>query len=198
MPRPSPFARTLARRTQLLIVAGIVLFVGGNQSNQLAQLFGRGTGYWTLAATAAQQIFDAGTLLHKFKGTQGAYDQAAALYRSTVITAFQNVADSLRALQSDANALAAAVAAEHAAATSLNITRKQLDLGQVAYLLLLQVEQTYETAVISLVQTRANRYADTAALFQAVGGGWWNRSDVVSTSQRTAKASNNSESQRQN
>jgi NodT family efflux transporter outer membrane factor (OMF) lipoprotein len=172
--------------------------VGGNQSNQLAQLFGRGTGYWTLAATAAQQIFDAGTLLHKFKGTQGAYDQAAALYRSTVITAFQNVADSLRALQSDANALAAAVAAEHAAATSLNITRKQLDLGQVAYLLLLQVEQTYETAVISLVQTRANRYADTAALFQAVGGGWWNRSDVVSTSQRTAKASNNSESQRQN
>jgi hypothetical protein len=104
-----------------------------------------------------------------------------SLYRSAVITAFQNVADSLRALQSDANALAAAVAAEHAAATSLNITRKQLELGQVAYLLLLQVEQTYETAVISLVQTRVNRYADTAALFQALGDGWWNRSDVLST-----------------
>jgi NodT family efflux transporter outer membrane factor (OMF) lipoprotein len=172
--------------------------VGGNQSNQLGQLFGRGTGYWTLAANVTQQVFDAGTLLHKFKGAQGAYDQAAALYRSTVITAFQNVADSLRALQSDANALAAAVAAEHAAATSLNITRKQLDLGQVAYLLLLQVEQTYETAVISLVQTRANRYADTAALFQALGGGWWNRSDVVSRPRRTANAGNNLESQRQN
>jgi outer membrane protein TolC len=106
-----------------------------------------------------------------------------------VITAFQNVADSLRALQSDANALAAAVAAENAAATSLGITRKQLELGQVGYLSLLTAEQTYQTAVVSLVQARANRYADTAALFQALGGGWWNRSDVASTSpKRQARA----------
>jgi NodT family efflux transporter outer membrane factor (OMF) lipoprotein len=166
---------------------------GGSQSNKISQLFGPGTGYWTLAASATQQIFDAGILLHKFKGAQGAYDQAAAQYRSTVITAFQNVADSLRALQSDANALTAAVAAEHAAATSLGITRKQLELGQVGYLSLLTAEQTYQTAVVSLVQARANRYSDTAALFQALGGGWWNRSDVVSRSQRTAKASNNLE-----
>jgi NodT family efflux transporter outer membrane factor (OMF) lipoprotein len=154
--------------------------VGGNQANRITQLFGPGTGYWTLAASVTQQLFDAGTLFHKLKGAQGAYDQAAAQYRSTVITAFQNVADSLRALQSDANALAAAVAAERAAKTSLDITQKQLDLGQVAYLLLLQSEQAYETALVSLVQARANRYADTAALFQALGGGWWNRSDVVS------------------
>ncbi len=152
---------------------------GGSQANKLSQLFGPGTGYWTLAASATQQIFDAGTLLHKFKGAQGAYDQAAAQYRSTVITAFQNLADSLRALQSDANALTAAVAAENAAVTSLGITRKQLELGQVGYLSLLTAEQTYQTAVVSLVQARANRYADTAALFQALGGGWWNRSDVA-------------------
>jgi NodT family efflux transporter outer membrane factor (OMF) lipoprotein len=170
---------------------------GGSDANKASQLFGPGTGYWTLAASATQQIFDAGTLLHKFKGTQGAYDQAAAQYRSTVITAFQNVADSLRALQSDANALTAAVAAEDAAATSLGITRKQLELGQVGYLSLLTAEQTYQTAVVSLVQARANRYADTTALFQALGGGWWNRSDVVSRPQRTAKARNNSESQLQ-
>jgi NodT family efflux transporter outer membrane factor (OMF) lipoprotein len=162
---------------------------GGSDANKASQLFGPGTGYWTLAASATQQIFDAGTLLHKFKGTQGAYDQAAAQYRSTVITAFQNVADSLRALQSDANALTAAVAAEDAAATSLGITRKQLELGQVGYLSLLTAEQTYQTAVVSLVQARANRYADTAALFQALGGGWWNRSDVASTSpKRQARA----------
>jgi NodT family efflux transporter outer membrane factor (OMF) lipoprotein len=153
--------------------------VGGNQANKITQLFGPGTGYWTLAASVTQQLFDAGTLFHKLKGAQGAYDQAAALYRGTVITAFQNVADSLRALQSDANALAASVAAEHAAKTSLDITRKQLELGQVAYLLLLQSQQAYETALISLVQARANRYTDTAALFQALGGGWWNRSDVA-------------------
>jgi NodT family efflux transporter outer membrane factor (OMF) lipoprotein len=167
---------------------------GGSQANNISQLFGPGTGYWTLAASATQQIFDAGTLLHKFKGAQGAFDQAAAQYRSTVITAFQNVADSLRALQSDANALTAAVAAEHAAATSLGITRRQLELGQVGYLSLLTAEQTYQTAVVSLVQARANRYADTAALFQALGGGWWNRSDILSRSQGTAKASNNLES----
>jgi NodT family efflux transporter outer membrane factor (OMF) lipoprotein len=172
--------------------------VGGSQANMISQLFGPGTGYWTLAASLTQPLFEGGTLLHRARAAQAAYDQAAAQYRSTVITAFQNVADSLRALQSDANALAAAVAAEKAAANSLNITKKQLDLGQVAYLLLLQAEQTYDTAVISLVQARANRYADTAALFQALGGGWWNRLDVVSRPQRTAKAGNNLESQRQN
>jgi NodT family efflux transporter outer membrane factor (OMF) lipoprotein len=156
--------------------------LGGNDANKITQLFGPGTGYWTLAATVTQPVFEGGTLLHRFRAAQGAYDEAAAQYRSTVITAFQNVADSLRALQSDANALAAAVAAEHAAATSLGITRRQLELGQVGYLSLVSAEQTYQTAVISLVQTRTNRYADTAALFQALGGGWWNRSDVASAS----------------
>ena len=104
-----------------------------------------------------------------------------AQYRSTVITACQNVADALRALQSDAKALTAAVAAEHAAATTLNITWRQLELGQVAYLLFINAEQAYQQAIVSLVLARANRYADTAALFQALGGGWWNRADVVST-----------------
>src|SRR5260370_1060505 len=168
---------------------------GSSQTNKIRQISGTGTGYWTLAASATQQIFDAGTLLHKFKGAQGAYDQATAQYRSTVITAFQNVADSLRALQSDANTLAAAVAAENAAATSLGITRKQLELGQVGYLSLLTAEQTYQTAVVSLVQAPANRYADTAALFQTLGGVWANRSDVVSRPQRTAKAGGNLASQ---
>jgi outer membrane protein TolC len=71
------------------------------------------------------------------------------------------------------------VAAERAAATTLNITRRQLELGQVAYLLFINAENTYEQTIISLVQARAASYADTAALFQALGGGWWNRKDVV-------------------
>jgi outer membrane protein TolC len=96
-----------------------------------------------------------------------------------VLTAFQNVADTLRALQYDADAVKAQFAAERAASENLAIARKALALGSISYLSLLNAEQTYQQALISLVQAKANRYADTAALFQALGGGWWNRSDVA-------------------
>jgi outer membrane protein TolC len=91
----------------------------------------------------------------------------------------QNVADALHALQSDADELAAAVASEQAAGQSLAIVRKQLELGQVAYLALLNAEQTYQTAKLALVQAQAARLTDTAALFQALGGGWWNQTEQV-------------------
>jgi len=100
------------------------------------------------------------------------------MYRSTVITAFQNVADALHALQSDAETLKAAYAAERAAFKSLEIARRQLQLGAIGYLGLLTTQTTYQTALVALVQAQAARYADTAALFQALGGGWWNREDV--------------------
>jgi len=101
------------------------------------------------------------------------------MYRSTVIAALQNVADTLHALQSDADTLKAAFAAERAAFESLEITRMQLQFGAVNYLSLLTAQNTYQTALIALVQAQAARYADTAALFQALGGGWWNREDVL-------------------
>jgi outer membrane protein TolC len=151
----------------------------GGTSTQIAELFTPGNIFWSLAGSVTQMIFDGGTLLHKKRAAVAAFDQAAAQYRSTVITAFQNVADALRALQNDADAVKAQVAAEHAAAESLDIVRRQLQLGAVSYLALLTAENTYQQAVIALVQARANRYADTAALFQALGGGWWNRSDVA-------------------
>ena len=97
-----------------------------------------------------------------------------------MLTAFQNVADTLHAIDRDADGLKAAVAAERAAARSLDIARTQLKLGDVSYLALLNAEQTYQQAVMTQVQTLANRYADTAALFQALGGGWWNRSETLS------------------
>jgi outer membrane protein TolC len=115
--------------------------------------------------------------LHKQRAAQAAFDQAAAQYKATVIAAFQNVADSLRALQSDADALRAASASEAAARRSLDIVHKQLDLGQIAYLSVLNAENTYQQARLALVQAEANRLADTAALFQALGGGWWHRTD---------------------
>jgi NodT family efflux transporter outer membrane factor (OMF) lipoprotein len=153
---------------------------GGYASVEMSQLFGPGTGFWALAASLTQPLFQGGTLLHRTRAARAAFDEAMAQYRSTVIAAFQNVADALHAVQSDADALAASVAAEHAAATTLDITRRQLELGQVAYLALLNAEQAYQQAIVNLAAVHAQRYADTAALFQALGGGWWNRSDVMS------------------
>ena len=150
----------------------------GSTATSISQLFTSGNGFWALAANVTQPIFQGGTLLHRQRAAEAAYDQAAAQYRSTVLTAFQNVADTLHAIQSDADAVKATVAAERAAAKSLSIVRSQLELGDVSPLALLNAEQTYQQAMISLVQALANRYADTAALFQALGGGWWNRSDV--------------------
>jgi NodT family efflux transporter outer membrane factor (OMF) lipoprotein len=140
-------------------------------------LFGPGTAFWTVAANAAQTVFDAGTLLHRKRAADAAFDLAAAQYRQTVLTAFQNVADALRAIETDADALLAAAAAERAAATSLEIARRQLAMGAVNNLALINAQNTYQQARNKLVQAQATRFADTAALFQALGGGWWNRNE---------------------
>ncbi len=146
----------------------------GTAAPAIAQLFTPGAGFWGLAANLTQPVFQGGTLLHRQRAAEAAYDQAAAQYCSAVLTAFQNVADTLTAIQSDAEALKAAVAAEQAAAESLAIARRQLELGDISYLALLNAEQTYQQASINLVQAQGNRFTDTAALFQALGGGWWN------------------------
>lgn len=147
----------------------------GSSANQFARLFTPGNNFWSVAAGLTQPIFQGGSLLHKQRAAEAAFDQASAQYRGTVLTAMQNVADTLHALLSDAGALRAAVKAERAATRSLEITRRQLRLGQIAYLALLNAEQSYQQAQLGLVQAQANRLVDTAALFQALGGGWWHR-----------------------
>jgi NodT family efflux transporter outer membrane factor (OMF) lipoprotein len=148
---------------------------GGNVATQVAHLFSGGNPFWTVTGAIAQPIFQGGALLHRKRAAEAAYDQSAAQYRATVLNAFQNVADALQALQHDARALEAAAAAERATAQSLAIARRQLELGDISYLNLLNAQQAYHQSVIALVQAQASRYADTAALFQALGGGWWNR-----------------------
>src|SRR5580658_633789 len=150
----------------------------GSMAVVLGHLFEPGTGFWDLGASVAQPIFDGGTLLHRERGAKAAYTEASEQYRSTVLTAFQNVADTLNALQQDGDALKAAAAAKDAAAVTLDLSKKQYQSGYANYLALLSAEQAYQQAVINLVQAQANRYADTAALFQALGGGWWNRPDI--------------------
>jgi NodT family efflux transporter outer membrane factor (OMF) lipoprotein len=142
----------------------------GSTATRMANLFKPGTGFWSLGAHASQTLFAGGTLIHRKRAADAALDQAAAQYRAAVLTAFQNVADALHALDSDADALNAASRAEDAAQKSLGVARHQLELGSVSYLALVNSEQTYQQAVVSLAQARGNRLADTAALFQALGG----------------------------
>jgi len=151
----------------------------GSTALALDQLFTPGFGFWTATGAVTQPLFHGGALLHKELAAEAAFNQAQAQYRSTVHIAFQNVADSLRAIQTDAVALQKAVASEAAAGRSLEITRHRHDLGDINYLALLNAQQTYQQALLSLAQAKAARYADTVALFQALGGGWWNRSDVA-------------------
>jgi NodT family efflux transporter outer membrane factor (OMF) lipoprotein len=136
---------------------------------------------WSVAAGVAQPIFEGGTLKHRRRAAIEAYNQALAEYRYTVLVAFQNVADSLHAIETDADALKADAIAERSAAESFRLARDQYQAGYIPYLSLLVAENSYQQTIISLVQAEAGRFADTAALFQALGGGWWNRSDVVAS-----------------
>jgi NodT family efflux transporter outer membrane factor (OMF) lipoprotein len=138
-------------------------------------LFKGGTGFWGVGASLTQTLFDAGALIHKHRAADAALDEAGAQYRAAVILACQNVADTLRALQSDADALKADAEAARAAKAAFDLARQQLGLGTVSFVAVLNAEQIYQQAELALVQAQANRYSDTAALFQALGGGWWNR-----------------------
>ena len=150
----------------------------GSTALQLSQIFASGTGFWGIGAAATAPLFEGGTLLHKERAARAAYTQAAEQYHSTVLTAFQNVADTLNALEHDGDAVRTAAAAADAAKVTLEITRRQLQTGYANYLAALSAKLAYQQAVVTLAQAQASRYSDTAALFLALGGGWWNRPDV--------------------
>ena len=150
----------------------------GSTAASGTKLFSAGTGVWSLAGSIIQPIFDAGALEHRKRAAVAAYDESAARYRGTVITAFQDVANALRALEADAEALNQQVAAEQSAEANLDLVQAQFRLGAVPYINLLTAQQSYQNTVLARVKAQAARYSDTTALFQALGGGWWNRTDV--------------------
>ena len=151
----------------------------GSTALSLDKVFSSGTGFWGLGAAAVAPLFQGGQLLHQERAAKAAYTQAAEQYRSTVLSAFQNVADTLAALQQDAEGLKAAATAADDATETLDLSQRQWKDGYISYLALLSAEQAYQQARINLEQAQANRYADTAALFQALGGGWWQRADLT-------------------
>ncbi|HEY1724037.1 MAG TPA: efflux transporter outer membrane subunit [Steroidobacteraceae bacterium] len=151
----------------------------GSTALAIDQLFSRGTGFWGVGAAATAPLFQGGTLLHQERAAKAAYVQASEQYRSTVLIAFQNVADTLTALEQDAEALTTAATAANAADVALDLARRQWQDGYAGYLAVLNAEQSYQQTRISFIQAQANRYADTAALFQALGGGWWHHADLA-------------------
>ena len=161
---------------------------GGASAVRIAQLTNPGAAFFTIIGQATAPIFDAGTLYRRQRASEEALTQAQAQYRATVITAFQNVADTLRALQADAKAVAAASAAEKATGESLELIRKQYAAGAVNSTQVLIAQQGYLSALVTSAGARATQYADTAALFQALGGGWWNRMDVATPPPETDPA----------
>lgn len=147
----------------------------GTVATTAGSLFTPASGVWSLGGNLLQPIIHGGSAIHNRRAALAGYKKASAQYQSTVLGAFRNVADVLRSLQADADVLLAQSNAAEAAARQLNMAREQLKAGAIDNLMLLDAQRAYEQARIALVQARATRYADTAALFQALGGGWWNR-----------------------
>jgi NodT family efflux transporter outer membrane factor (OMF) lipoprotein len=151
----------------------------GGSATRFSDMFSPASAIWSLIGGVTQPIFKGGQLTHQRRAAIAAAQEAAANYKNTVITAFQNVSSTLYALEGDAEALAAETTAERTAAESLHLVQVQYQSGGASHLQVLTAEQTYQNAVVVLVKARAQRYSDTAALFQALGGGWWNRKDVA-------------------
>lgn len=151
----------------------------GSTALAYSDLFKSGTGFWGLAASITQPLFEGGALMHQEDAAKAAYVEAAEQYRSTVLNAFQNVADTLTALDQDARGLQTAAAAYQAAHKTLDLLQLQAHDGYADPLQLLNAEQSYQQTRLALIQAQAERFADTAALYQALGGGWWHHANFA-------------------
>ncbi|TAN01041.1 MAG: efflux transporter outer membrane subunit [Rhodanobacteraceae bacterium] len=143
-----------------------------SQALTTSGLFAAGSGGWSLGLGLLQPLFHGGQLLHQKRAAEAGMDAALASWQQAVLVAFQNVADTLQALDYDAQSLRAQSTAEQDAAKLLSLTRAQYRVGAVDYLTLLSAERQYQQARIAEIAARASRLADTAALYAALGGGW--------------------------
>jgi len=167
---------TIANMLPQISITGL----GGSAASKFGDLSKGGNAIWALAGNASQTIFSGGTLLARKRSAEASYESAVAQYKYTVLTAFQNVADALRALDEDTQTLNAQAQVEAISKEALELSTKQYQLGATSYLSLLDAQRTYQQALIGLITAKAARYADTAALFQSLGGGWWTKSTNVS------------------
>lgn len=151
----------------------------GWEADTPSKLFSAASKTWMMTAALTQPVFHGGALFALRRQAIANFDQAEAIYRQTVLTAFQNVADTLRALETDARNLREQKRAEKAAWENLQLAQNQYSLGGANYLSLLNAQRQYQTIRLAVIQAKALRYNDTAALFQALGGGWWHKNWCV-------------------
>jgi NodT family efflux transporter outer membrane factor (OMF) lipoprotein len=154
----------------------------GSVATRPADMFSSLSQVWSLGAGITQPLFHGGALEAGQRAAQAALDQSAAQYRQIVLNAFQNVADVLRALETDDVALTAQTQATEAAHRSMTLAQVQYAAGAISYPTLLAAQDRDSQVRLNLVQAQANRLADTAALFLALGGGWWNDANASSQS----------------
>lgn len=166
----------IASRLPQFSITGAV----GGMASTPSWMFKTGGPFFMMLANISKTLFDAGTLKARERAAKEYLAQAGADYRNVVITAFQNVADTLHAIQSDADFLKAAARSEQSLKSAAEITRRQYQLGYVSYQMVVIAEQTHQQSLINLIQAQANRFGDVAALYQALGGGWWNRPNATS------------------
>ena len=147
------------------------------QTSKLSELFTQPGGVWSAGLGLAAPLFHGGTLRAQADEAKQRYAQAQAAYRSTVIAAFVDVADALQALQHDGDSYTAHNRALQAARENEELSAAEYRAGKYTELQVLTAEQQYQSAALTQVQADAQRFTDTAALFRALGGGWWNSSD---------------------
>jgi len=153
----------------------------GSSASKQGDLFTGPASFWNFAGGITAPIFNAGALRAKRRAAEATFEQASQEYKATVLNAFQNVADTLRALDADTQSLNAQAQVESISKEALDLSTKQYQLGATSYLALLDAQRTYQQALVNLISAKATRYADTAALFQSLGGGWWNRVEPTRT-----------------
>jgi outer membrane protein TolC len=146
----------------------------GSMGTSLGNLTAASGRFWSVGPSLTAPLFRGGTLRAQRQAAIDAFDAQQANYRQTVLTAFSQVADALKALEHVAQALQAQVDAERAATEALTLLQTNYRAGLVAYIDVMTADVQYHQAVIGTVQTVAQRHQDTVALFVALGGGWWN------------------------
>ncbi|CAE6803497.1 Outer membrane protein OprM [Paraburkholderia domus] len=139
--------------------------------------------FWSIGPSITIPLFQGGSLWYGRKAAIDAYQQSQANYRQTVLAAFAQVADALKALEYDAQALEAQAEAQRDAVGALSLLQASYRAGTVGYLDVLVADVQLHQATIAYLEAVAQRHQDTVALFVALGGGWWNGQEQASGGQ---------------
>jgi NodT family efflux transporter outer membrane factor (OMF) lipoprotein len=148
---------------------------GAASSGSISALTAASGQFWSIGPTATIPVFQGTSLWYSRRAAIDAYQQTQASYRQTVLGAFEQVADSLKALEHDAQALRAQVEARRTAGEALRLLQANYRAGLADFLDVLSADVQYHQATVGYLQAVAQRYQDTVALFVALGGGWWNQ-----------------------